>query len=60
VLLLLRMHWNENVWVPAQTLTGLALVDLLVIFVLLRLVVRLVGGKAGVKEYFPDQKQTSS
>jgi hypothetical protein len=60
VLLILRMHWNENVWVPAQTLTGLALVDLLVIFVLLRLVVRLVGGKAGVKEYFPDQKQTSS
>jgi hypothetical protein len=60
VLLLLRMHWSENVWVPAHALTGLALGDLLVIFVLLRLVVRLLGGKAAVREYFPDDKQTSS
>jgi hypothetical protein len=54
VLLLLRMHSSENVWVPAQALTGLAIGDLLIIFVILRLVVRLVGGKAAVREYFPE------
>jgi hypothetical protein len=60
VLLLLQMHWSENEWIPAQALTGLATGDLLVIFLLLRLVARLVGGKAAVQEYFPDQKRTSS
>lgn len=60
VLVVLRMHWSDNVWVPAQALIGLCILDLLIIFFLLRLVVRLVGGKAAVQEYFPDNKQTTS
>jgi hypothetical protein len=50
-LLLLRMPWNERVWVPAVALTGLALGDSLIIFGVLILVARLVGGTAALKEF---------
>jgi hypothetical protein len=60
VLLLLRMHWSENEWIPARALTGLASGDLLVIFALLRLVARLLGGEAAVQENVPDHKRTGS
>jgi hypothetical protein len=55
VLLILQIHWNENTWIPAQALTGLSIGDLLVIFFLLRIVARLVGGKVAVQENFPSQ-----
>jgi uncharacterized protein DUF3592 len=58
VLLLLRMPWNETVWVPAVALTGLALGDVLIIFYLLKIVARVAGGAAAVKEYFPGGKLT--
>lgn len=57
VLLILQIHWNENTWVPAQALTGLSIGDLLVIFFLLRIVARLVGGKVAVQENFPSQSE---
>ena len=57
VLLILQIHWNENTWIPAQALTGLSIGDLLVIFFLLRIVARLVGGKVAVQENFPSQPE---
>ena len=57
VFLLLRLPSYEKVWVPAVVLTGLAVGDALIVFGLVKLVARLAGGAAAVKE-FPDDKQT--
>ena len=53
VLFLLKFPMPK--WVPAPALTGLVFGDVVAILLLLRLVTKIVGGAAAVKEYFPNQ-----
>jgi hypothetical protein len=58
VLFLLKLPMPK--WVPAPAITGIVIGDVLAIIVLLRLVAKLVGGGAAVREYFPNQKEGGS
>jgi hypothetical protein len=58
VLFLLKFPMPK--WVPAPALTGLVFGDVVAILLLLRLVTKIVGGAAAVREYFPNQAQSDS
>jgi hypothetical protein len=58
VLFLLKFPMPK--WVPAPALTGLVFGDVVAILLLLRLVAKIVGGAAAVKEYFPNQPQNDT
>jgi hypothetical protein len=58
VLFLLKFPMPK--WVPAPALTGLVFGEVVAILLLLRLVTKIVGGAAAVREYFPNQAQSGS
>jgi hypothetical protein len=58
VLFLLKFPMPK--WVPAPALTGLVFGDVLAILLLLRLVAKLMGGAAAVRECFPNQQHGGS